>query len=205
MNYLSAISTVFRKFLGLFLGGYWTWIGITVYVFYDNRDALIQFFQTVNLIPLFQSIGNNLANADQVVLSNTENILQGSVSAMEYSISFLSFQYTMQLEAAAYLAAFMAILGGLAYIAWYLKAFDRILMQGIFGPGSSHWVGTLVLAPVGYALIVYAVRGEMPFSGVSLFFENIETVWESVNNVQVLEVDFSFGGNSSEPVNNSIA
>jgi len=78
-------------------------------------------------------------------------------------------------------------------------------MQGIFGPGSSHWVGTLVLAPVGYALIVYAVRGEMPFSGVSLFFENIETVWESVNNVQVLEVDFSFGGNSSEPVNNSIA
>jgi len=205
MNYISAIATVFRKFFGLFLGGYWTWIGISVYVFYDNREALIQFFQTANLIPVFQSIGTNLANADQVILMNTEKVLQGSVTAMQHTVSFYGFRYTVQLEAAAYLAAFMAILGALAYIAWYLKAFDRIFMQGIFGPGSSHWVGTLVLAPVIYALMVYAVRGEMPFNGVALFVENIEIVWESVNNLDILDSSLSFGGNSSEAVNNSIA
>jgi hypothetical protein len=204
MKYLSAIFTVFRKFFGLFLGGYWTWIGITIYVFYDNHEAIIQFFQSLNLIPLFQSIGTNLANSDQVILTNTEKILQGSVTAMQHTVSFHSFQYTIELEAAAYLAAFLAILGGLAYIAWYLKAFDQ-LMQLIFGSGSSHWAGTLILAPVLYALMVYAVRGEVPFNGVALFVENIEAVWESVKNVQLLDSSLSLEGNTSEAVNNSIA
>lgn len=200
MSYIGVLfKGIFRgltKVLGIFKdSGLMFWVGITLYVFYDNREGLQTFFDTGNLWPFLKSVGDNLGHADKVILDNTREILNLNAGSTEFKLNLIGFHlYTIDTTLLTYVSLLVGIIGALAYIAWYFKAFDKV-WEMILGPGTAHYWVTFILGPFFYGSIVFMVRDINPFVGVAAFLQNWEQVLRLANQSDGVELARNLSSN----------
>lgn len=151
----------FGRIFWLFKSGFWVYPGIFWYVFLPNKDAFVGivtspgFSSVKNLLTVF---GSSLAAADATIAENVYDIVMYEATGLDY------------------LALLVGAVGALATILWAIRAGARAC---VFASGNNVPQWSLYFVPAAfYAMLVWKVRGDLPFEGVMLFVENAGAVFD---------------------------
>ena len=135
------------------------WSMITLFVLLPHKEELVTLITSLNPVPLFYSLGNALATADQQILTEVAFIVSNQAAGFDYAV------------------ALFGIFTALATILWYFRAF-RLGMEFIGGSDQPRLL-TWGLSLTFYTLVVLLVQNQLPFQGVVALFQNWSEVVQS--------------------------
>lgn len=165
----AAVRSLHRVFL-FWKGGLWTYAGITLVVFQDNRQALAALVRQPNwstLLDLGISIGTSVGTAAFRVVDALVHELPAA-SGLEYA------------------AVVWTVIVGVVTISWYFRT-THVVAKGIEGGDVSPLLVLVFAVPLFLALVAVAVlAGEVEVAPLAEVVEAVRNVdqlldWERLN------------------------